>query len=268
MRKRLFASLAAGAAALMAVGVAAAVTVTPANMNGWTAVNDTCGAASTGSIGFVTGPGAPPAGVGSVRFAVGANGDSYPTLRTDDYGGVRLSALTALDYWTYVSTPGASSQAPYLDIYVDWNGDNVRDDIITFEPVYNGAVSIGAWQRWNALGGQWWSNAMGGPPPLFTLAGYIASHPDASILAGDQSLILATGCGGAAWPNFVGSADALTVGVGGARTTYDFEPVIGPPTSKSECKKGGWKAFNNPTFKNQGQCVAYANHHDGKGKDG
>lgn len=26
------------------------------------------------------------------------------------------------------------------------------------------------------------------------------------------------------------------------------------------CKKGGWKAFTNPTFKNQGQCVKYVVH--------
>jgi hypothetical protein len=39
------------------------------------------------------------------------------------------------------------------------------------------------------------------------------------------------------------------------------------PTNKQQCKKGGWRRFTNPSFKNQGQCVAYVNHHDGKGKD-
>lgn len=270
MKRRLLASLAAGSAALVAAGVAlaATVTVTPADMDGWTAVNDTCGAASTGAISFVSGPGTPPAGEGSLRLSVGANGDSYPTLRTDDYGGVKLGDLTSLTYWTYVSTPGAGSQAPYIDLYVDWNGDNARDDIITFEPVYQGTVTLGTWQQWDALAGQWWSSTQGGPPPLFTLASYIAAHPDATILAGDDSFILAAGCGGAAWPNFVGSADKLTVGVAGSSTTYDFEPTIGPPTSKAQCKNGGWKRFNNPRFKNQGQCVAYVNHNDGRGSDG
>jgi hypothetical protein len=32
---------------------------------------------------------------------------------------------------------------------------------------------------------------------------------------------------------------------------------IGPPTSKDQCKKGGWQLFNNPAFKNQGDCVSY-----------
>lgn len=29
----------------------------------------------------------------------------------------------------------------------------------------------------------------------------------------------------------------------------------------TECKKGGWKSFTNPSFKNQGQCVSYQAHH-------
>ncbi len=29
-----------------------------------------------------------------------------------------------------------------------------------------------------------------------------------------------------------------------------------PPAGKDECKKGGWATFNNPTFRNQGQCVS------------
>lgn len=33
--------------------------------------------------------------------------------------------------------------------------------------------------------------------------------------------------------------------------------VVGPPTNKDQCKNNGWKAFNNPTFKNQGDCVSF-----------
>jgi hypothetical protein len=33
------------------------------------------------------------------------------------------------------------------------------------------------------------------------------------------------------------------------------------PNNKNECKNGGWKNFTSPSFKNQGQCVSYANHH-------
>lgn len=37
------------------------------------------------------------------------------------------------------------------------------------------------------------------------------------------------------------------------------QPV--PPTSKDQCKKGGWHTFTNPTFKNQGDCVSYVATH-------
>jgi|GEM_PF-4556979 len=36
-------------------------------------------------------------------------------------------------------------------------------------------------------------------------------------------------------------------------------PIVGPPTTKQECKYNGWKKFNNPIFENQGQCVSYVN---------
>lgn len=37
--------------------------------------------------------------------------------------------------------------------------------------------------------------------------------------------------------------------------------------NKDQCKDGGWMSFTEPAFKNQGQCVAYVNHHDGNGAD-
>jgi hypothetical protein len=273
MKKRVLALFvgAATACAVAAVALAATVTVTPAHMDGWAVDNDTCGAPTTGSVTFVSGPGTPPAGSGSVRFTVGANGDSYPTIRQSEYSGVKLSDLTKFDYWTYVSQFGSGGQAAYIDLYVDNDNDGIRDDILAFEPVYQtsqGAVVLNTWQHWDAQNGLWWSDSMGGPPPLFTLSSYVATHPNAKILnVGGGGVILAAGCGGAAWTNFVGNADKLTIGVNGSNTTYDFEPTVGPPTSKSQCKNGGWRSFNNPKFKNQGQCVSYVNHHDGKGKD-
>jgi hypothetical protein len=40
-------------------------------------------------------------------------------------------------------------------------------------------------------------------------------------------------------------------------------PLVGPPTSKDQCKNGGWKTFNNPPFKNQGDCVRFVSSHEG-----
>ncbi len=43
-------------------------------------------------------------------------------------------------------------------------------------------------------------------------------------------------------------------------------PVASGPRSKSDCKDGGWKTFTNPSFRNQGQCVSYVEHHLKKAK--
>lgn len=45
---------------------------------------------------------------------------------------------------------------------------------------------------------------------------------------------------------------------GGSWTsTSGMATLMLSPDSKEQCKKDGWKTFNNPTFKNQGDCVSY-----------
>jgi hypothetical protein len=47
---------------------------------------------------------------------------------------------------------------------------------------------------------------------------------------------------------------------GGIRLTRRFfieESPIGSPTDKLQCMKGGWMEFNNPSFRNQGDCISY-----------
>jgi hypothetical protein len=43
-------------------------------------------------------------------------------------------------------------------------------------------------------------------------------------------------------------------------STFSGPILVGPPTNKDQCKKDGWKTFNNPTFKNQGECVSFVEH--------
>jgi hypothetical protein len=57
-----------------------------------------------------------------------------------------------------------------------------------------------------------------------------------------------------------GTADMSNIRVNGVLQV----PLVGPPTSKAQCMKGGWKTFNNPAFKNQGQCVSYVASHGKK----
>ena len=50
-----------------------------------------------------------------------------------------------------------------------------------------------------------------------------------------------------------GAADISNITVNGVLQV----PAPTGPTSKDQCKKGGWKTFTNPSFKNQGDCVSF-----------
>ncbi len=56
-------------------------------------------------------------------------------------------------------------------------------------------------------------------------------------------------------PSYITYLDSVTFN----STTFDFElqESLTTPTNKDQCKKDGWKTFNNPTFKNQGDCVSF-----------
>jgi hypothetical protein len=43
--------------------------------------------------------------------------------------------------------------------------------------------------------------------------------------------------------------------------TYDFEPAL-TPSSRDDCRNGGWQTFNSPSFNNQGRCIQYVNNHN------
>lgn len=47
-----------------------------------------------------------------------------------------------------------------------------------------------------------------------------------------------------------------TVLTGDPTTIYPENPPVTTPTTKDQCKNGGWMTFTNPSFKNQGQCVS------------
>jgi len=282
---------------------ATTVVVTPSSPNGWVAQTD-----GTAGVNFVSGPAISPLGTGSLQFAVGSDGSSGAQLRNGVYAGRPLANLTALSYSTYTSQPGSGGQAPYLILNLDWDSNGSVDDLLFFEPVYQnsaysanaganvpnqcgsnpGCVIVGAWQTWDAAHGGWWSlNEGAGGPPLDTLSSYLLRHPGATIANGSSSggLRVVAGFGAAAWNNFVGHADALTIDFNNDNqdvVTYDFEPQLvstvtptmtgipgagGAPTDADQCKNGGWRQFTNPTFRNQGACVSFTQHNNGRGND-
>ena len=208
---------------LLAPATAAAATtlvVSPVNMQGWT-TQHYAGAATQG---FVSGPATPPLGSGSYQLSVPGTWE-FEALILDSLAGTRLDAITKLSYSTYLRVAGA---APYLIFALDLNGDGWAEDELIWEPYYQLPTSPFLWQRWDTIGGLWWSPdtdpGWSDQQHPVTLVDYLANKPHTApiTLAADWGTFRV--CAGWGWVPFVGSFDALTIGISGAETTYEFEP--------------------------------------------
>jgi hypothetical protein len=256
-----------GALAFGASTASAATTVVgPGDIGTSWSTNDT----RSGGTVAIDAAHAAPSGLGasSLHFTTtDANGSSNAKAQLFNYGyiGAPLSSIDALGYWDYRSSASTNSAVQHvgLNVEVDYVGDGSSYTALVFEPVYQaggaGALQDDTWQYWDALNGGagvWWSTK--DIPGVCAFNCFVSWS---TILADNPNAKVKYGLGfnvGSGWTGqFSGAADGLTVGVSGNSTTYDFEVPVGPPTSKDQCKDGGWQTFNNPSFKNQGDCVSY-----------
>lgn len=233
------------------------VLVSPANMNGWAFDSrDVSGTitpnpGSSGSL--VTGPATPPLGIGSANLTAGTGslgGDGSEELSTNQFNGTHVSSLTALIYSTY-DVVNNSSQFPYLTLAVSLTGNGIADDKLFFEPPYQtttsgnpslpdqGDTAMNTWQQWNALEGGWWDNDnMCGPGTgVESLSACLGSDFTTATIVTDGYGLGGIGLNvgfGSAGDQFNGNVDAVTVGVNGSNTTFNFEPTPVPePASLS-----------------------------------
>ena len=195
---------------------------------------------NTASIIFATPPAVAPIGSRSLwlRSGTGNGGNGGKTfIGHSQFNGLRLAEITELRYWIYVQA-GNVNLGPYVNIYLDLDNDGgyspINDEIIVYEPAYNGGVVAGTWQQQNALTGNWWAvnNKISGmssnsPQPLSYVLGL---HPNVRICASPWPLATQAGilwlCGqssGGTWNNFSGFLDKLVIGVNGTSQTIDFE---------------------------------------------
>lgn len=249
---------------------AATTVVHPGDMDGWTFAQET----ATGSGALVNGPATPPSGTGSAELTVDSTGGEI--IAKAAYAGTALEDITELEYSTY-RTSGGPALAIALQMNIDSDITDANDawqGRLVYEPYHTQTVSTGAWQTWDTLDdaagtgtGNWWfsngtlaTNSGCNMANPCTWAEVLAAYPNAGVHNTLGAVLFKAGGG---WTGgFVGNVDAFTLN----DDTYDFEfespIVLTSPSNKDECKKGGWMTFNNPTFKNQGQCVAWTNHNE------
>jgi hypothetical protein len=274
MKKYISLAAAVMIAASPLMAAAATTVVEPGNMGGWAFAQET----ANGSGAMVAGPATPVMGTGSANLIVDSTGGEI--LAKAGYNGTRLDDVTELEYSTY-RTSGGAALAIALQLNIDadvTDANNAWQGRLVYEPYHTQTVTTGAWQTWDAMNdaagtgtGNWWfSNgtlagtsgcAMATP---CTFAEVLAAFPNAGVHNTLGGVVLKAGGG---WTGgFDGNVDALTIGVNGSNTTYNFEyeaeVVVTTPTSKDECKKGGWESLTDAdgnAFRNQGLCISYFN---------
>ena len=270
---RTFACVAAAAAiALMGVTNALAanvIVVTPANSQGWSTADTRPG----GAVTFVSDPSSPyPSG------ALQLTTDATTTAKAQylHAADLPLSLVTDLSYYTKQVSPPGPVADPSYQLIMCLNGGSFATTCngfttLVFEPYQNvaeGPIVSNAWQKWDVANGMFWSTrsatcsnglvaGTSGGPASYSLAAIETLCPNANVAGFGVNI-------GSNNPGY----NVLTDGFDFNGTVYDFQ-LANTPKSKEDCKDGGWANRTDDqgnTFKNQGQCVSFFNHHGGDGQ--
>ncbi len=230
-------------------------------------------------LSLVSAVAAPPVLFGDASIVVGGNPGNAAQLRSDvsvapGYGGATF-ALPADTAWTALTTvstdynvtdDNCGGGSPRFQIKVDTDNDGISNGNVHVaigpSPSFTGCLP--GWQSTgNIIGnedaGRYDYSAFGGSP--FTTY----SNAPASVVAGEVISVQLVVDGSWNAPATGGDSEQ-TILVDNVLVNADlhtFDPNV--PTSKEQCKKGGWKSLedaNSQPFKNQGQCVSYFNHNN------
>jgi hypothetical protein len=227
------------------------VVVTPSNTQGWFSADTRTG----GTIEYVA-DNTSPYPDGALRLTTDDTNAAKAQYLTEV--DVALADVTELGYSTR-QLAGPVHAAPSFQVVADLNGDAEGGfTTLVYEPYQNGVVAPDVWQSWDVDAGQFWSSrtfsegtcqvtAGAGGAPFYTLAGLMASCPDAVVQAIGVNV-------GSYNPGY----DVHTDGVAFNGTLYDFE-LTNTPVTKDDCKDGGYMSLTDASgnaFKNQGQCVS------------
>jgi hypothetical protein len=264
---------------LVAKAANATTTITPTNFN---AVFNRSDVRPVSSYNFVTGPANPPLGVGSLELSTVDSNGKQQHLETQQQGSA-VANVDSMSYSTYRhgTSTALPVQDPAINMEIFTSGSSGYTTLV-FEPVYNidqGPVVNDTWQNWDAYNGGtaiWWSthdlydtnnvlvacNPNGALAATPACAGKLFVPFSVIQTAFPNATIISYGVNqGSGNPGLLANVDALSIGINGNTTTYDFEPYA-VASDKDSCKNGGWmnvKRNDGTAFKNQGDCVSYTN---------
>ncbi len=210
------------------------VSVSPANMAGWTFYNDWIPEGPNNSLGsFVNGPATPFYGAGSAQISV--TGEERVNLATYAFASTKLSDITTMRYRVYnpsAGNGGGANRSAYLVFNVSFDGANTWQRRLIFLPADNGATTPDTWKefdtiqggaaKWRYSGPTWPGTTTSGEVPR-TWSDLLTAYPNIKIRDTDAHLGLRVG---EPYNNgYTENIDSFTFGTANGITVYDFEPL-------------------------------------------
>lgn len=195
---------------------------------------------------------------GAYAASVNTNGSFETGIAPGAFTPLAAVDSTSIDDWTVVS-----GNVDYIGSYwVASEGDRSLD--LTGSDGSAGAVS----QTLTTVPGHTYT-------VMFDLAGNPAGGPvvkNLEVNAGGTPAPYTFDTTGRSLTDMGWTPETYTFTATGPSTTLTFASLdpgfYGPAldnvvvtdtlTNKDQCKQGGWQAFTNPSFKNQGDCISYA----------
>jgi hypothetical protein len=233
---------------LLVVPVAVqAVTITPANLQGWGPAN----VRNSGTVGITAAY--PRATNGSLRFGQTGSADKadFEIVNSNPGGFGLVKDITSVGYEFYRASGTAPAfLAPVLRLGV-YDPVSGTSSLLIWEPAYNGypsSVPVSSWVVIDASAGNWWMRAFGTPSCTYeaygiTLAEWVSGLNDGVPIGplygctpnpvGPQAWVASINVGiGSGWAgSFDGAVDNVQLGFAAAPpTVYNFEVDPATPT--------------------------------------
>lgn len=179
---------------------------------------------------FVAGPPVPFYGTGSIQFTLGAAPNSRKNIATYKFSGTPLASITQMSFGAYSHSGFSSTESPFLNFNVDFNGSDTWQRRLVYVPSGNGSAPQDTWNNYDAIqggaakwvlsGGTWPGDGF----PATTQKAWssiLSQYPGVRIRVTDSWLGIRVGEPGPT--GYVGNVDFFKIATGGAPTVYDFE---------------------------------------------
>lgn len=180
--------------------------------------------------------------------------DDYGAVSFDDANSTLFSNLTVLSADYNVTDDDCGGGSPRFSIRMDTDGDTVSNgNIFVYMgplPNFTGCVPNSWINTGNLVGStdaRFDLSQLGGP--------WYGTYANALSLVGSGTILRISLVTDGGWQPLDKEQEVWFDNVIINEASYDF--TLLSPVTKEECKNEGWMLFNNPFFKNQGDCVSY-----------